>query len=91
MAGPGRLYTNVILPYSKDFSNTPKGSKHCILKDHNIQEPVSGYGVTIEWSVDQIQLAAREAGIKNINYIDVQTISFLLGIYTRRKLIVYGD
>jgi len=90
-SGPGRLYSNVILPYSTDFNDTPIGSKHFILKDHSIKEPLSGYGVSVEWSADQIQSASREAGIKNITYIDVQTISFLLGIYTRRKLIVYGN
>jgi len=91
MAGPGQLYTNVTLPYSTDFNNTPQGSKYCVLTDHRIKEPVSSYGVTVEWSMDQIQSAARKAGIQNITYIDVQTISFLLGVYTRKKLIVYGD
>ena len=91
MAGPGHLYTNVILPYSRDFKNTPKGSKQCILRDHSLKEPVSGYGMSVEWSTNQIQSAARDAGIQNITYIDVHTISFLLGIYTRKDLIVYGD
>jgi hypothetical protein len=90
-SGPGRLYSNVTLPYSTDFNNTPVAAKHCILKDHRIREPVSGYGVSVEWSTDQIQSAAREAGISTIRYIDIQTISFVLGIYTRRKLIIYGD
>lgn len=87
----GRLYTNVIRPYSRDFNHTPVGSKQCIIKDYKIKEPVSGYGVSVEWSKGQIQSAAREAGIENIAYVDVQTISFLLGIYTRKKLIIYGD
>ena len=90
-SGPGRLYSNVTLPYSTDFNNTPVAGKQCILKDHRIREPVSGYGVSVEWSTDQIQSAAREAGISIIRYMDVQTISFVLGIYTRRKLIIYGD
>jgi hypothetical protein len=91
MAGPGQLYTNVVQPYSKDFNNTPVGSKHCILQEHNIQEPVSGFDISVEWSVNQIQSAAQAAGIKTITYIDVQTISYVLGIYTRQDLIVYGD
>ncbi len=87
----GLLYTNVIRPYSRDFNNTPVGSKQCIIKDYKLKEPVSGYGVSVEWSKGQIQSAAREAGIENITYVDVQTLSFLLGIYTRKKLIIYGD
>lgn len=91
MSGPGRLYSNVTLPFSKDFNNTPKGSKQCILTDHRIKEPASGYGMTVEWSTNQIQAAAREAGIENVYYMDIHTISYVLGIYTRRELIIYGD
>lgn len=92
MAGPGRLYTRVTLPYSRDFNSTPVGAKQYVLKaTHHLREPVSGYGVTVEWSADQIQAAARRAGISRINYVDLQTTSFVLGIYTRQKLIIYGD
>lgn len=87
----GRLYTNVIQPYSRDFNNTPVGSKQCIITDHKIKEPLSSFGVSVEWSKGQIQSAAGEAGIENIAYVDVQTISFLLGIYSRKKLIIYGN
>lgn len=90
-SGPGRLYSNVTLPYSTDFSNTPVAEKQCELTDHRLKEPVSGYGVTVEWSTRQVQAAARESGITRIRYIDIQTISVLLGIYTRRKLIIHGD
>ena len=92
MAGPGRLYTHVTLPYSRDFNSTPVGTRQCVLKaTHHLREPVSGYGVTVEWSADQIQAAARRAGISQISYMDLQTTSFILGIYTRQKLIIYGD
>ena len=92
MAGPGRLYTHVTLPYSRDFNSTPLGARQCVLKaTHHLREPVSGYGVTVEWSADQIQAAARRAGISQISYMDLQTTSFVLGIYTRQKLIIYGD
>lgn len=87
----GRLYTNVTRPYTRDFNNTRLGAKSCVLKSHHMKEPVSGYGVTVEWSMDQIQAEAAKAGITRISCIDVQTISFVLGIYTRRKLIIYGD
>jgi hypothetical protein len=90
-SGPGHIYTNIIRPYSRDFNHTPAGVRQCRLKAHQIKEPVSGYGVTIEWSTSQIQAAARAAGISNIRYMDVQTISFIMGIYTQRILIIYGD
>jgi hypothetical protein len=73
-SGPGMIYTNITRPYSKDFNHTPTGIRQCKLKAHQIKEPVSGYGVTIEWTTSQIQSAAHAAGISNIRYMDVQTI-----------------
>ena len=91
ISGPGQLYTNITRPYTRDFNRTVVGEKQCVSKEHRVREPVSGYGVTVEWSSDRIQEAAEKAGITKISCIDVQTVSFLLGIYTRRKLIIYGD
>ena len=91
MSGPGRLYSNVTLPYTRDFKNTRMGTKSCVLRSHHLKEPVSGYGVSVEWSADRIQAAAEREGITRISCIDIQTISLVLGIYSRRKLIVYGD
>lgn len=88
---PGRFYTNITRPYSTDFHNSSAASKSCILDEHSLKEPVSGYGMTVEWSLDQINHAAGEAGISKISYIDKQTFSILMGLYTRRRLIIYGD
>ena len=90
-AAPGRLYTNMIQPHSTDFHVTPVGTKRCVLDEHRVKEPVSGYGVMVEWSTDLIRSEAQKAGITNINYTEVQTVSILMGIYRRRKLIIHGD
>ena len=88
---PGRLYTNVIRPHSTDFRVTPVGTKRCVLDEHRLKEPVSGYGVTVEWSMDRIRSEAQKAGITNIYYTEVQTVSILMGTYRRRRLIIHGD
>ena len=88
---PGRLYTNVIRPHSTDFHVTPVGTKHCVLDEHRFKDPVSGYGATVEWSTDRIRSEAQKAGITNINYTEIQTLSILMGIYRRRRLIIHGD
>jgi len=88
---PGRLYTNVIQPHSTDFHVTPVGTKRCVLDEHRVKEPVSGFGVTVEWSMNRIRSAARAAGITNIYYTEVQTLSILMGAYRRRRLIIHGD
>ncbi|HSH13636.1 MAG TPA: hypothetical protein VLA15_07800 [Desulfurivibrionaceae bacterium] len=87
----GNLYTKVIRPYSTDFRNSPVGSKRCVLDEHQLREPVSGYGVSVEWSTDRILAGAQAAGISRISYTEMESMSFLLGIYRRQRLIIYGD
>jgi len=89
--GCGLLYTNVTKPYSADFNNTPIGSKQCTINIHKIREPITGYGIYVEWNADEIRNAAKKAGITKIYYIDLRTFSILLGIYRKKTLIVYGD
>jgi len=88
---PGLLYTNVISPYSVDYHDTKIGTKQCVIDAHSISEPLTGYGVSVEWSSDVIQSAAAQAGITEITCIDVQTLSIVLSIYKRERLIVYGN
>ena len=87
----GILFTYKVAPQSKNFNRTSVGSKKCIVDEHRVREPVSGYGVTVEWSSDLIMTAAQKAGINEIYYTEMQTVSFLYGIYRRRRLIIYGD
>jgi hypothetical protein len=88
---PGRIYTDITRPYTTNFDQTYIGEKHFAFDAHSVQEPFSGRGVTVEWSSGRIEeLAARE-GIEEIRYIEEQTLSILLGIYQRRRLIIYGD
>ena len=87
----GIIYSDTVSPYSRNFSLTSAGSKKCEIKTHQLREPFSGYNISSEWTTGYILNEARNAGIKEISYIDKQTISILLGIYKREKLIVYGD
>lgn len=87
----GNLYTNVVQPYSTDFHDSPVGSKRCVLDEHQFREPISGYGVSVEWTAGRILAAAKAAGISRVSYTEMQTLSFLMGIYRRQRLIVHGD
>lgn len=87
----GQLYTNVTLPRSTDFRNTPVGSRQCRLDEYQLREPVSGYGISVEWSADRILAAAHQAGISRISYTELETVSFLFNIYRRQRLIIHGD
>ena len=87
----GLLYTQVVEPYLPDFRDTPVGSKSCRVKEHTLKEPVSGYNLSVAFSLPALQRAARQAGITKLYHVDEETLSVLLGIYERKTLILYGD
>jgi len=90
-AGQGFLYTRVITPYSHDFHNTPTGLKTCRVNEHVLKEPVSGAGISVSFTSRVAEEAARAAGITNLYYADIETISILKGVYARKTLILCGD
>jgi len=87
----GGLWAKTIKPYSTDFHNTPVGSKHCVLSEYEFREPISGYGVSADVNFSAVRLAAQNAGITNIYYVDLDTLSIAGGTYLRKRLVVYGD
>lgn len=87
----GLIYSHTTVPYSSTFRETPVGTKHCLIRSHQIREPLSGRSIYAEWSTDLILGEARKAGIKEIYSMDKRTLSILLGIYKRETLLVYGD
>jgi hypothetical protein len=90
-APKGIIYSDTVVPYTKNFSLTPVGSKKCEVQKYQLKEPVTGYNITAEWTTDYILNKAHDAGIKEINYIDKRTISVLMDVYKRETLIVYGN
>ena len=87
----GLLYTNTTEPYFGNFRDTPAGAKSVAVNSHRITEPLSRLNLSGEWDTDVIMRAVREAGITDLHYIDIKTLSILLGTYRRQTLIVYGD
>ena len=90
-AGQGILYTKVIEPYSRDFKNTPTGGKTCRVKEHVLKEPISGAGVSVTLTSRIVKEASCMAGMTNLYYADIETLSVLNGIYQRKTLILCGD
>lgn len=87
----GGIYSCTVEPYTEDFRRTPVGSKRAIVEDFKVREPVSGYGISAEWGVRAVRDAACAAGMTNIYYADIETLSILSDLFRRRRLIVYGD
>ncbi len=87
----GRLFTRVVTPYSSDFNCTPVGGKTFRVVEHQLKEPYTGAGVSATWTSRVLAEAARNSGITNIYYADLETFSILNGIYLKKTLIIYGD
>ena len=88
---PGILYTNITRPDTTSFNNSPVGSKTCRVNAHRLKEPITRVGLSGEWSSKIIDNAMQEAGMTKCYYVDVKTLSLLLGTYKRTTLILYGD
>ncbi len=67
------------------------GTRSCVIKDYQLSEPLTRVTIAAEWSTNYIWAEAKKAGIKDIYYIDIKTVSILLGIYKHKTLIIYGD
>lgn len=88
---PGYIWTDVTRPMMHDFNNTPVGTKQCTVRDHKLEEPLTGYDFYAHWSTQHLKEEAMKAGITNMYYIDVRTFKVLGGIYRRKDLIIHGD
>ena len=89
--GYGWAYTDVHLPRSTDFRNTPVGTKTFHVNQYRIKEPVTGYDLTTEWDTSDIKTAAQKAGIKQIYYSETHIQSYLGEMFKKTQIIFYGD
>ena len=87
---PGSIYTNIVIPHSRDFDRTPVVNRSLVIRSHKLKEPVSGYGVSVEWTEDELARLARNAGITNLLYSEQRLFSIFMGLYSRKEIIVYG-
>jgi TRL-like protein family len=87
----GIIYSNTVIPYSEEFRETPVGTKRCVIEDYQLSEPLTRVTLAAEWSTNYILAEAKKAGIKDVYYIDIKTVSILLGIYKNKTLIIYGN
>lgn len=90
-AGRGILYTQVVRPYTRDYSCTPTGVKSCRVNEHTLREPFSGADVSVSVTTRVLVDAAHAAGMTHFYYADLETLSILNGIYERQTVILHGD
>lgn len=88
----GILFTRTTLPYSfPEHSDSRIGAKSCRLDVTQIKEPFTRANLSVLWTDKDVSEALRRAGVSEIRYADLETLSVLNGIYARRRLIFYGE
>lgn len=81
----GSIYTHTITPLPSDLRSTNGGETTATsdTKDFNYSY------VRIVWGSSGIEEAAKAAGLKEVYFADLETLS-ILGIWTQRWIHVYG-
>ena len=87
---PGLIYTNITLPVTTNFDRTSIGQERVETSVRRVRLPLPRARIGAEWSEQAIGEAAREAGLKEIYYVDVKTFSVLAGTWQKRTLEIWG-
>lgn len=91
--GPqGLLFTRVKKPHALPANRRecPVATKQCYVSLTRLKEPVTRMNLSVMWSDKAVKEAADAAGITEIYYTDLETLSILLGTYKRNRVIFYG-
>jgi hypothetical protein len=87
----GVLYTDTTQPLCKDARGTPLGQLSAGGSSKRIEIPTTQIDVTAEWDSRAIGDIAKKHGISTVNSCDWRRESYVLGIWRRDEVIIYGD
>jgi hypothetical protein len=80
----GCAYVNTKTPFDTNLNQTELGSKVGTAEAYSLLWLVA-------WGDASYAAAARNGDIKVLKHADQQSFQVLLGLYTRFRIIVYGD
>lgn len=80
----GCLYINIRAPYDQNINNTELGAKKGTATMHSVLWLVT-------WGDSSYAAAAKDGNIRILKHADQEIQSYLFGMYSKRKIIVYGD
>jgi len=88
----GYLFTYTTLPYELPFDSVAhKASKKCVVDITQIKEPFSRASFSVVWTSRAVVEAAARAGMTELRYADIETLSVFNGTYQRQRLVFYGE
>lgn len=80
----GCAFVNIKTPFDKDLDKTELGSKRGTAEAYSLLWLVS-------WGDASYATAAKNGGITVMKHADQEMQQVLLGLYTRWRVVVYGD
>lgn len=87
----GMLYTDTIQPLCSDLRGTTLGSKAGRGSSKRIEIPTARVDVSAEWDSRAIGDIARQHGIHTVHGCDSRRQSYVLGIWRKDEVIIYGE
>ena len=83
----GLVYTHVTQPLTVNFDRTPVADGY--VAEGDVKELRYNSYLRVIWDVNSIGALAKQAGLAEAYYADLETFS-LLGIWTQYRVHVYG-
>lgn len=87
----GLLYTDTIQPLCKDARGTVLGDKKGSGSSKRVEIPTTRVDLAAEWDSRAIGDIAHKHGISTVYGCDSRRQSYVLGIWRKDEVIIYGD
>ena len=87
----GLLYTDYIEPLCQNIRGKELGEKIVAGSTKGIEIPLTRLNLSTEWSSRAIGDVAKKHGIETVNGCDIRREYYVLGIWRREELLVYGN
>jgi hypothetical protein len=87
----GLLYTDTMQPLCRDLRGTDLGSKVGSGSSKRVEIPTTQIDLTAEWDSRAIGDIARNHGITTVHGCDSRRQSYVLGLWRRDEVIIYGE
>ncbi len=89
----GLLYTRIREPLMlpPERQGAPVADKQCHVSLTQLKEPVTRINLSVMWSQRVVQEELERAGMSEVYYCDLETLSVLLNSYVRRRIVFYGN
>lgn len=87
----GLIYTDTVQPLCRDLRGTTLGSKVGSGSSKRIEIPTTRVDISAEWDSRAIGDIAKQHGISTVYGCDSRRQSYVLGIWRKDEVIVYGE